>query len=343
MNEMKPGIYEGLTQQQYTSIDALNQSELKKFVKNPQAFADGLPEVKSASFAWGNLFELLLLDPMSLGEHYALLDDAKENELTAIANTKVLESVTFSKRLSAYKEWALGQPEGDIDGALTEAVREEIVRKTVHSKAKKFSKRLPEYTAWAEEQEASGKTVIDSAMLASCVLAVSRAEREPNIESLFALGGESQVAIVWTDPITNLKCKGLIDWVPNKISSLVDVKTTASLTDVHRNDAKWKIRNTVRSYGYDFQAAYYLWGWNLAREQSGMSADVRDSWLFLFSQNQKPWAAAAYSLSKECIDSATDRVRMALQEWQACQSTGNFPGLTSTDHWPELPSIHEKL
>lgn len=296
---MKPGIYHDLTREEYRAIPAVNQSTLKDFMKNPRAWREGLPARESESLQWGSLFELLLFEGLEAWEKRYYL----------------LDSVTKQALLEQAQERQKGK------------------------KSETFSRSLTEYKEWAAKMEGSGKTEIDEGLLKGAQIAVKRALEEPNIKSLASLPKRHEVAIVWEDPDTKLLCKGLIDWVPEGIASLVDVKTTKELVDVSAEQASWKFARAVRNLGYDMQAAAYLLGWTLAHEQAGKRADLRHGWLFVCSANKKPWSPAAYRLSTEAIQQGLDKWRHGLHIWRKCHETDIWPGLTDQEEWPELPVL----
>lgn len=55
---------------------------------------------------------------------------------------------------------------------------------------------------------------------------------------------------IWTDPITGLKCKGKLDIDILKYSEVVDLKTTAAMSQAEYEEA-------MNSYDYDRQVAFY--------------------------------------------------------------------------------------
>ena len=300
---MSPGIYHDLSFEAYREIDAVNQSTLKAFARNPWAWKQGLPALSGDSFEWGRMFEQRLFYPdnsRQVPNGVTVLTDAIKAQLveeTKAANPKA--SGRFSKNLKSYREWAAAQPGEIIDSE-----------------------------EWNRDWNCVG-------------VASDRCRNEPNVKSLLALGGKHEVTIVWRDPDTALLCKGLIDWVPNTIGSLVDVKTSKELNDASSAEASWRFARAVRHLGYAMQAAYYLDGWNLALEQSGAKPDPRNAWLFVVSGNKSPWPAAAYRLSQETIDQGASKYRHALRLWKQCHESNTWPGLTDQEHWPELPTLKE--
>jgi hypothetical protein len=296
-----PGIYPGIKRSVYDCIDAMNQSTLKAFKKNPLAWSQGWPRKETDSFLFGHLFESMLFDDVNAWERdFAVLDDNTKDALLKAANERQAKpSKVFSKALKEFKDWKL------------ERLRE-------------------------------GRGIVDIDMVCEASLASRRAKRDPNIRGLLKNGGDAQVAVVWRDPDTDLLCKGLIDYVPTGLASLVDVKTSRELNDATRTAAPYKFARAVRNYGYNVQAAYYLDGWNAAIEQAGLDESPRNSWLFVVAGNAQPWPAGAWRLGEEEIDRGRMEYKAGLHEWKMCHETDHFPGLTTEDEWPELPTPFER-
>lgn len=330
----KPGVYYNVKQEVYFAIPAMNQSTLKQFAKNPRAWKDGIPRKFGAHLNWGNLFETLLLEPKRFTEDYTVLTEKLKEEISK-ADTKPVE---FSKRLGAYQAWKKERIKSDLewDGEefLTQEVKNEIVSQTEKLALKAFSRSGPAWEAFKLEQDAKWKTIINESEAAEAQLAVDRCLRERNISRLLNDGGQAQVALLWDDPETGIRCKGLIDYVPNGLGSLCDVKTTRQFANVSAESAKWAFHRDAKNFGYYWQAGFYLDGWAYARAQSGMEEDRRDDWLFVVSGNEAPYPAAGLRAKPESIDDGRKAYREALSLWKYCHDYDEWPGIAPHGDWP---------
>jgi hypothetical protein len=332
----KPGVYAGIKQDVYFAIPAVNQSTLKQFAKNPRAWKDGIPRKFGGHLNWGNLFETLLLEPERFAEDYTVLTEELKEEISK-ADRKRIE---FSKRLGAYQAWKKerikNELEWDGEEFLTQEVKNEIVRQAEKLALKAFSRSGPAWEAFKSEQDAKWKTIVSESDAAEAQLAVDRCLREKNISDLLTDGGQAQVAIVWDDPDTGIRCKGLIDYVPNGLGSLCDVKTTRQFANASSESAKWAFHRDAKSFGYYWQAGFYLDGWTHARAQSGMQEDRRDDWLFVVSDNAAPYPAAGLRAKADSINDGRKAYREALALWQHCHDYDEWPGIAPHGDWPVI-------
>ena len=332
----KPGIYHNVKQDVYFAIDAMNQSTLKQFAKNPRAWKDGIPRKFGAHLNWGNLFETLLLEPERFKEDYTVLTEELKEEISR-SDTKPVE---FSKRLGVYQAWKKERIKNELgwDGEefLTQEVKDEIVAEAEKLAIKAFSKSGPAWEAFKSEQDDKWKTIISESDFSEAQLAVDRCRRERNISDLLSDGGQAQVALIWDDPDTGIRCKGLVDYVPNGLGSLCDVKTTRQFANVSSESAKWAFHRDAKAYGYYWQAGFYLDGWTHARAQSGMEEDYRGDWLFVVSGNAAPYPAAGLRAKADHIDDGRKSYREALALWKYCHEYNEWPGITPHGDWPTI-------
>lgn len=78
----------------------------------------------------------------------------------------------------------------------------------------------------------------------------------PNAAALFA-AGQPEVSLFWVDPLTGVKCKARLDWLPARVEGrrmiLADLKTAVSA-------APAEFAKAAARYGYYGQACHYLDG-----------------------------------------------------------------------------------
>ena len=124
--------------------------------------------------------------------------------------------------------------------------------------------------------------------------------------------GDAEVAAVWEDPRSGLKCKGLLDKYPDDSDMIVDLKTTA--------DASPKaFAKSLYSYGYHRQAAHYLRGVQTIGEP-------RTKFIFVAVEKTPPYAIGVYRISDAALQAGVDELDQLLDTYARCESTGVWPG-----------------
>lgn len=122
------------------------------------------------------------------------------------------------------------------------------------------------------------------------------------------------------DPQTGLTLKTRPDAFVRDRALVIDLKTTL--------DASPRgFEKTVRQFGYDMQAAFYLKTLRLA----GMDAD---QFMFIAIEKKPPYAVSVHVLSDDYLRHATDRVVHTLHRIAEAERTGVYP-----TEWPEMNVI----
>lgn len=133
--------------------------------------------------------------------------------------------------------------------------------------------------------------------------------------------GQSEVAVVWDDAMTGLRCKGLLDaWFDGLI---VDLKFTSDAS-LHGSISH------VRRYGYDVQAAYYIDG---AAQAFGMEPDDV-SFILMTIEAEAPFGIRSWPMD-EWVMRGRNGYRKALTIYADCKTRNHWPGYP--DGLEELP------
>jgi hypothetical protein len=111
-----------------------------------------------------------------------------------------------------------------------------------------YASRLENWKATLDE----GVEVITTAEHIKLMGVLDALWNEQRSRELFSAKGHAEVSIAWDDPETGLRCKARIDKVTEHL--LADLKTTRDASQFEKS---------IRSYGYDRQAAFYTDGWSL--------------------------------------------------------------------------------
>jgi len=155
------------------------------------------------------------------------------------------------------------------------------------SEYKKWSGNSTWCKAWKVEQEDNRKVIYsqsDKEALLTMRTSIRRHKRAGDL-----LTGESQVAYVWVDPSTGIKCKCLVDKLCSLTNSLVDFKTAK---DASENG----FRSAMTNYKYHFQAAFYISGHYVVElPENPFSFD------WVVGENHYPYDVATFSCREQSL------------------------------------------
>jgi len=170
--------------------------------------------------------------------------------------------------------------------------------------------RTKDARAWRDDQEARGVTVFKQEQLETVNKMVEAVRAHPFASRLFAEPGRAQVGIF--GEFESCERKGLIDWLPDKLPVIVDLKKT-------RDASRHGFRRQMGQLRYDVQAAYYR---DLYRDITGETR----AWQWVCVEDQAPYAVAVYQLGIESLDKASATWQSWIRQWIACEDTDSWPG-----------------
>jgi len=131
--------------------------------------------------------------------------------------------------------------------------------------------------------------------------------------------GKAEVSAFWTDEETGVKCRCRPDWVndcgePGVI--LLDLKTysIASANEFRRQVARKR---------YDVQAAFYSDGYSAASGRTILG------FVFVAVETEYPYAANAFMLDDESLESGRAKYRRNLRTYAECERTNTWPGYST--------------
>ena len=107
------------------------------------------------------------------------------------------------------------------------------------------------------------------------------------------------------------KCKVRPDLYASD-GTIIDLKSTQDASEAG-------FRKSVRNFGYDFQAAWYL----EAMRAMGLPAK---QFIFCVVEKVAPFSVATYTLTESEIDRHKPRMQKACEIWATCMDTGVWPG-----------------
>ena len=118
-----------------------------------------------------------------------------------------------------------------------------------------------------------------------------------------------ELAAVWQDPDTGLRCKALIDLRDGVF--VADLKTA--------DDASpGGFARLVAQHAWHVQAAFYLWGLSILGKPAGQFYHVA-------VETAPPFGVAVYELDDAAIDQGIREFRSHLDTWNECLQCGRWP------------------
>ena len=245
----EPGLYE-VPEAFYRAWDAVNWSTLKEMAKTPRHYRHAATSTSSDQ-----------TDAQAQGTlfHALLLEpDAAKTRFIVAPDTYPSESSTGR---------------GD----------NKVVTKT----DKPWNGNATYCKEWLAEQSAQGRVVCKPYELhAGRAMAESVLEIPDAVT--FLRGAQTEVAVVWDDPQTGLRCKALLDILNS--GQLGDVKSSSKPLD-------WEtFARTVKFWGYAGQMAFYRDGLNAVLALLGEALPDVPMARFICAETAPPYAAAVYDL-----------------------------------------------
>jgi exodeoxyribonuclease VIII len=140
--------------------------------------------------------------------------------------------------------------------------------------------------------------------------------------------GKAEVSAFWTDEQTGVKCRCRPDWVNDCGDAgviLLDLKTysIASANEFRRQVARKR---------YDVQAAFYSDGYAAASGRPVLG------FVFVAVETEYPFAANAFMLDEESLESGRQKYRKNLRTYAECERTNTWPGYSTGIDIIRLPS-----
>lgn len=168
--------------------------------------------------------------------------------------------------------------------------------------------RTKEARAWRDEQRERGVTVFKHDEIETVEAMVRSVWRHPVASNLLRKG-KSQVGLF--APHGDVDRKGLVDFVPDNVPFLVDLKKV-------RDGSPHGFRRQIGQLRYDVQAAYYR---DLWRDLTGETRN----WAWVCVEAEAPYAVSVYRLDDESLDKASLTWKKWIADYVACEDSNEWP------------------
>ncbi len=123
---------------------------------------------------------------------------------------------------------------------------------------------------------------------------------------------DREVAYVWTEPLSEMRCKALIDADSADESAIIDLKSS-------QGPSPDQFLRSVLKYGYHRQAAFYLNGaLNVNR--------ARDKFFWIVQESVPPYDTVVYEPSKDMIEHAAETLYRWLVRIGEAKKQEEWPG-----------------
>jgi hypothetical protein len=186
----------------------------------------------------------------------------------------------------------------------------------------KRDKRTDAYKAILEQVGGDESRIVFDEEVAEMREAHNSLRSETRQRKLICHAGACEVAVVWDDADTGLRCKALIDkLLPPGHDIAIDLKTTADI-DIR------PFFNDIAEYGYDVQAAHYTSGIAAAPGEWGRR-EVR--YVIVAQEKEYPYLSRLFDLTDTrvspcAVEVGRIKVRLAMERLVKCIERGAWVG-----------------
>lgn len=170
--------------------------------------------------------------------------------------------------------------------------------------------------AWAQfEKEAEGRQILTAEEWAAADAIRQNIDGHMTARAFLRGKGVNELSLLWRDTETDVLCKARLDrlLVYEGHPYILDVKTSSKPASTHA------FQNSVESYQYHSQAAFYLRG---AAQLS--PADRRFAWLVC--ESEAPNCVRMFDADDEALKIGADQVADWLVRFKECMDAGTWPG-----------------
>lgn len=133
--------------------------------------------------------------------------------------------------------------------------------------------------------------------------------------------GLPERSLVWQDPETGIWLKARPDFLPDRIGSIPEYKSTRLAT-------RAAFKRDAFAYDYYLQAALYLQG------IKAVLGETPDDFVFVYQEKEPPYCIRLFSLHDDWYDEAQKLLRAAIHLFAEC---------LERDHWPDYGEDVEQV
>ncbi len=259
----QPGIYFGMSDEEYHAIPALNASGIKQITASPMLFWSKTPWLSEIARqrkaddaddkyhqTIGKAYHARILEgPVAYASRFAVELDPEEHRdcLVSTAEIKAAIREKGAKPITQVKD-------GFFVGA---AKKEDWIAQLIELDP---DARIFSHLKEKHREANAGKMFIGANDHARIEIAARMIERDPGLQDAFR-NGYPEVALIWRCATTGVLMKAKVDYL--KIDMMVDLKSIGNPREMSIEQA---IRFAIGSYKYNFQPCLYGEGAKAVRE-----------------------------------------------------------------------------
>lgn len=136
------------------------------------------------------------------------------------------------------------------------------------------------------------------------------------------IAGVPEATLIWLDPMTGVRCKAMVDWLPFTAAGrrlvVVDLKTAD-------NAGPSAFRRSAANYGYAIQDQWYREG------AITLGLDPDPGFVFIVVENAPPYPVGCYQLEPAWLTHAAGQIRRGLETYADCLETDTWPAYPADD------------
>jgi hypothetical protein len=183
-----------------------------------------------------------------------------------------------------------------------------------------------EWDAFEAAAQEEGKTVLTTSQ-ADKAHAIANAVRNHPLVRPYLTRGLAEHTMVWTDPVTGIRCKGRTDWLSYSMNAVVDLKTARS-TNARR------FGRQAAQLGYHCQGAHYLSGARTLR----LLGNADPAFVIVAVEHEAPYDVAVYRMDPAVEVAAREELDALLARVAECSETNDWPGRYTDEQPLDLPA-----
>lgn len=299
MSERKPGVYAGISNDEYHGGDEVSKSSTDIIRKSPAHYLHSrTAQLKSSTAAQriGTIDHKILLEFDDFWSEYARPFVAPEGALA-----------TNPEIAARLKE--LGEKTSGNKADLTDRLRAADPSAIFLDDAK---------AAYAAE--VGDRDIISDEELAQAEAVRAAVMAHPVAGKLLAPGsGVPELSCYWTDLETGVQCRCRPDWRRHD-GLIVDLKTCLDASPEG-------FQKSIFGWRYHVQHAFYMDGITASLEQGGdCEMPAPKAFIFIAVEKTAPYAVGVYVLEPESVEIGRREYREDLRTYAECLNTGKWPG-----------------
>jgi len=190
--------------------------------------------------------------------------------------------------------------------------------------------RTGEAKAWRDDVRSRGRVPMLTHQWdrAQAIAAAVREQMRGLAEPTPFTAGTPEATITWQDN-GGAMCRARLDWLRDDLTVIDDLKVTSKTADPR----KWE--KQIWNLGYDVQAAFYIRG--VQAWLGDMSHPIVPRFRWIVAESVPPYCVSVVTLSDADMFAANIACDRAIELWNQCLESGEWPGYSTEPHVASRP------